>query len=213
MEKQNKKTHESYGMIEINKFTGGQQTYFGSSIRHSGGISISIFDAEINRNLYRDRFFHDTIPIIKVSMSHSQFAEMLTANMNTMGTPCTIEYKNGKRMEQPNFESKRLQFEDEFEEKVKDVNKKLNTLIEDTKKILSSKKTPNKSEKEIILDQLAILQQEIYSNIPFIATSFNEQIDKTITEAKADIEGFYEAKIRNLGIEALTNNVKTPEIE
>lgn len=208
-----KEKHESYGMIKINRFLGGSRTYFGSSIKHSGGISIGIYEAEIDRHLHKDWFHHNHVPIVEVQMSYNQFAEMLTANINTSGTPCTITYKNSKRIESPNFVNKRLQFEEEFKKDTKELNNKLENLIKDSKNLLSSSKPLNKKEKESILNQILRIQQEISSNMPFLSEQFNKQIDKTVSEAKGEIEGFYESKIRNLGIEALQNKVEVPEIE
>ena len=44
------------------------------------------------------------------------FAEMLTANMNTNGTPCTLKYVDGERVKACDFDSKRLQFDKEIQE-------------------------------------------------------------------------------------------------
>jgi hypothetical protein len=208
-----KETHESYGMISVSRFYGGHSTFFGSSIKHSGGVSIEICEAEVERSSNRDWYHHKNLPIVKIEMSYNQFAEMLTANMNTSGTPCTITRIGTKSIERPKFVNRRLQLEEEFKDKMKTLDEKLDTLISDSTNILSSGKVLTKKDKETIMNEITMLKQEIRSNLPFIHSSFNEQIDKTVTEAKGEIEGFYEAKIRNLGIEALQDQIKVPEIE
>jgi len=205
--------HPSFGMISVSRFSGGEQIYFGSSIRHSGGITIAIHEAEVERNLSNDWFHHSRLPIVEIEMSYNQFAEMLTANMNTMGTPCTIKSIQGKQIEHPEFVNKRLQFEDEFEERMIDIKRKLDNLILSSEQILQSKSNITQEQRKIILKEIRMIKQEIGSNVPFIQSQFNEALDKTVAEAKGDIEGFYESKIRNLGIKALQDQVKVPEIE
>lgn len=203
--------HPSFGMISINKFTGASQTFFGSSIEHNGGVSIEIHEASMKRELNKD-YYHSGKTKIRVAMSYNQFAEAITTGISTSGIPCTIEYtENEGHIKGYIFESKRLQYNQEFEEKMKAQTKKLSALIEDAKTILSSGKAPSKSEKDLILNQLNNLEMQLGSNIPFIAEQFNETLDKTVIEAKSEIEGFYESKIRSLGIEKLTEIPKLIE--
>lgn len=212
MPKEDKTTHPSYGMISISRFQGGEQTYFGSSIKHNGGISLTIHHAEIERSLNQDWFYPKDI-IAEVRMSYNQFAEAIT-HLNTSGTPCTIHYTEKDGLIEPDtFTMKRLQFEAEFEKDMRELRQRMSSLVTDTEQLLSQSKPLTKTEKELILNQIHALEQEVGSNIPFVATQFNEQMDKTVTEAKAEIEGFYEGKIRSLGIEALTNQMQVPEIE
>jgi hypothetical protein len=207
-----KQTHPSYGMISISRFQGGENTYFGSSIKHNGGISLTIHKAEIDRDLNQD-WFYPTGIIAEVRMSYNQFAEAIT-HLNTSGTPVTIHYteKDGL-IKADEFTTKRMQFENEFKKDMEGLNRKMSSLITDTKVLLSQSKPLTKAEKETILNQITTLERELGSNIPFVASQFNEQMDKTVTEAKAEIEGFYEGKIRSLGIESLQGQIKIPEIE
>ena len=91
-----------------------------------------------------------------------------------------------------------MQFENEVQEKMHTLNQKLNTLTADTKDILQNKKTINKGDRETILHQMAMLQQEIHANMPFIAKMFNESFDKVVTEAKAEVEAFTQNKLSDL---------------
>ena len=166
-----KQTHPSYGMISISRFQGGDNTYFGSSIKHSGGISLTIHRAEIQRDLNRD-WFHPHDRIAEIRMSYNQFAEAIT-NLNTSGTPVTISYteKDGI-IKSDEFKSKRMQFENEFKRDMKELNDRVSSLVIETETLLSQQKPLTKHEKEIILGQLRGLKQEIESNIPFVASKF-----------------------------------------
>ena len=207
--------HESYGMIEMSRTTSSRgENLFGSSIKHQNTIHIRISPAEVDRKLNQDWFHNLGSPYIDVEMSQSQFAEAITS-MNTTGTPCTIRRLNNKGMEDCPQVSKRELFEEEFTKDMENLAKQLKTLTKETEEILN-KKTINKSDREIILAQIKRLNQEIRSNIPFIGSQFNEQMDKTITESKGEIEAFVLNKIHSLGLEKLKelqDSVKIGEIE
>ena len=202
--------HESFAMLGISRTTCNKgQNLFGSSIKHSNTISLRIYQAKINRQLNRD-YFHVTkrTPFIEVEMSYSQFAEAITSLNQGDGVPVTLRYLNGKQMEPcPQFD-KRQEFEAEFEREMFKISKSLSKLTEHAEALLDSKKAPTKSEKETILNGIKSLRQEIESNIPFMQKSFNEQMDKTVLEAKGEVEGFVMHKIISAGLEGLQNELK-----
>lgn len=43
--------------------------------------------------------------------------------------------------------------------------------------------------------------QEMQYNLPYVYSCFNKQIDKTILEAKGEVEAFVENKIRSAGVD------------
>ena len=194
--------HPSYGMLSISKYS-GHSDFFGSAIHHEGGISLKIHQAKYERSLSGDHYYPGSVPLIEVQMSYNQFAEAITAGMNTSGTPCTISYFNGEHIPIAVFQNKRKQFNNEFEHEMKILTEKMDKLTKNTEEILNKKGTISKGEKDLIKKQIDSLKMEINSNIPFLNTQFNRQIDKTVTEAKSEIEGFYESKVRSLGIDAV----------
>lgn len=72
--------------------------------------------------------------------------------------------------------------------------------------MFSSKKTLTKADKENILKKLNMLNYDIGSNIGFIADQFNEQMDKTVMEAKGEIESFCQNKINAIASAALVEH-------
>jgi ElaB/YqjD/DUF883 family membrane-anchored ribosome-binding protein len=81
------------------------------------------------------------------------------------------------------------------------------SLVGEVEQMFGSKASINKGDREAILGKLRMLMQNINSNMPFVQSQFNEAMDKTVTEAKAEVEGFVEGKIRALGIDALQSEV------
>ena len=67
-------------------------------------------------------------------------------------------------------------------------------------------KTLTKADKENILKKLNMLDSDIGSNIEFIADQFNEQMDKTVMEAKGEIESFCQNKINAIASASLVEH-------
>jgi len=201
-----KTAHPSYGTLLFNRAYGGKIPLFGSSIEHSNVITMELRHADITRGLNRDDIFGNK-PIAIVEMSYSQFAEAITAFGQGTGVPVTIRYteKDG-RIPSCDFIGKREQFTGEFKEQTSKAMKKSEELIEEVAELFSSKKALTKTDKENILKKLNMLKSDIGSNIEFIADQFNEQMDKTVMEAKGEIESFCQNKINSIASGSLVEH-------
>jgi len=201
--------HESFAMLGLTRSSCSfSQNLFGSSIQHSHTIKLKIAPAKIDRMLNRDWFHANTKPYIEVEMSYSQFAEAITSMNVGDGVPVTLRRLDGRMIEDcPQFD-KRQEFEKEFEKEMLKIGKSLRVLTKQAEALLSEKKPPTKADKEAILKGIKMLQQEIESNVPFIQSSFNEQMDKTVLEAKGEFEGFVMNKVVSAGLEGLQNEFK-----
>lgn len=201
-----KTCHPSYGTLLFNRAYGGKASLFGSSIEHNNVITMELRHADITRGLNRDNIFGDK-PIVKVEMSYSQFTEAITSFGKGTGIPVTIRYteKDGK-IPPCDFVSKREQFTVEFKEQTDKAIKKSKELINEVAELFSSKKTLTKADKENILKKLNMLDSDIGSNIGFIVDQFNEQMDKTVMEAKGEIESFCQNKINAIASASLVEH-------
>ena len=140
-------------------------------------------------------------------MSYSQFAEAITSFGQGNGIPCTIRYteKDGK-IPECDFISKRKQFTDEFKSQTEDTMNESQQLIQDVTDLFSQKKALTKADKESIISKLRKLSMDLGSNIGFIADQFNEQMDKTVMEAKGEIESFCQNKINAIASASLVEH-------
>ncbi len=198
-----KDEHPSYGMLQISRVQSSrEQSLFGSSISHSNFITLKICPGYVDRHLNKDWLHAEPSAYIEVEMSYSQFAEAITSLNQGSGTPVTIRRINGEYIEPCPWFNKRKQFENEFAMHMRTIKNKMSKLIEDARKILSDKKPPSKSEKEKILDAIENLEMEVGANIPYMSRAFNEQMDKTVLEAKGEIEGFKTNAIISAGLKA-----------
>jgi ElaB/YqjD/DUF883 family membrane-anchored ribosome-binding protein len=196
-------THASYAMLQFSRVSGKNKSLFGSSIQHNDYIEMRVKPAKVERSLNTDWYFEQGLPYVEVAMSYSQFTEAITAMNQGSGVPVTVQSLNGKMVEQPDFNNKRMQFENEVKDRMATLENKLKKLTEDTEDILSNKKSLNKGDREVIVNQIKSLRQEVKSNIPFMMSMFNEQMDKTVQEAKGEIEAFTQNKINTLGLKKL----------
>lgn len=191
-------THPAYGTIMFNRSYGYKRSLFGSSIEHSNVITMELKHADITRRLHDDHIFGGKL-IAKIEMSYSQFAEAITSFGQGSGIPCTIRYteKDGN-IPDCNFVNKRKQFEDEFKEKTEEAMSESQQLIQDISDLFSQKKALTKSDKESVMKKLRKLSMDIGCNMDFISKQFNEQMDKTVREAKGEIESFCKNKINSI---------------
>ncbi len=194
-------SHESFGILSFNKFSGGDGLFFGSSIKHKyGGISLVISTAELHRSLSHDAY-HESKDLIRVEMTETQFANAITGFGST-GSPVTISYVAGEgRKEAPPFQNKVAEFDQEFQDKMDDISKDFDEVI----KLASDSKAQVRLQKAI-----QSLKQRMRSNVPFISKQFAEQMEKTVTEAKGEVEAFFSKTIERHGLENLRS--MTPQL-
>ena len=202
-----KAKHPSYGTLLFSRTTSGEKkSLFGSSIQHRDTICMTLHHASIERGLNRDWIYGDNI-IAKVEMSYSQFAEAITSMNIGSGVPVTVCWteKDGE-IPPCDFISKKEQFENEFKEQKEKVTRESQELIREVTALFSQKGTLKKADKDAILAKLYKLNMDIGANMDFIIKQFSEQMDKTVTEAKGEIEAFCQNKINAIASASLVEH-------
>lgn len=189
--------HPSYGMMSITRYYGGDGNFFGNDLpmEGSGGIEIELKEATLERNangLHCD-FFNPGRLKFKVRMSHLQFAELITS-MNTTGVPVTITNIGIERLDDPPVLNKREVFDEETKEVVSNVKQKANDIIAKVQNLFETKKSLTKKDKEEILSELNQLRMATFDHLPFMQKMFDEQMNKSVVSAKANIAAFIEQR-------------------
>jgi hypothetical protein len=199
------KSHPSYGMIRVARIQGGHNRLFGSPITtHPGYITLAIAHGENKHHLGQD-WFHAKEDIIRVRMSYAQFAEMISSMNYGTGVPCTIERLQEEMIENPPDEPVEAEkTKIEFQQKLKAFDKSLATNYEAISKLLE-KATLTKKDKEEIRGHLQRISQEIRSNMPFWLSQFDEAVERIMTTAKTEIDGFMTTVLRAAGMESLAS--------
>lgn len=199
-------THPSYGTLLFSRRTGEKESLFGSSIQHRDTICMTLHHASIERGLNRDWIHGDRV-IAEVEMSYSQFAEAITTMNVGTGVPVTVRWTEKDGNIPPcDFVSKREQFENEFKEQREKATRESQELIQEVIALFSQKGTLKKADKDAILAKLYKLNMDIGANTDFIVGQFNKQMDKTVTEAKGEIEAFCQNKINAIASASLVEH-------
>lgn len=208
----NESHHPSYGMITASRYSTTPQTLFGSSSINYSGVALSISTAYARRELNGDYYYSDKV-LIEVNLTENQFAQLITHMNQSPGTPCTITHVDAQEVsniakddafkrgpDEAARQTSRKRIENEFAKDMKDLGAQVALLMEQAK-VLKSKPSINKSDRQVFLDTAEAVKAKIDSVAPFICARFNESVEGIITEAKADIQSFISQSVRNLGIE------------
>jgi hypothetical protein len=196
--------HESFGLISFSRVTGSND-FFGSNISFDSYIQLRISGAFVETSLGRDNYYKDKL-LLQVRMTNSQFAELITSLNTGSGTPCTLEYSDGKKFESlPKQkiieETAKKEFSlqnDEFLEQVRRMSIEANEIIE--------KKTLTKEDRKKLNWFFGNVFQQVSSNIPFYEKQFEERIDSMIADAKVEIENEIIHRLTNVGFQQINNS-------
>lgn len=219
MDNGKREVHESYGMMSVSKTTCNKgKSLFGSSIKHRNTITLRIKTTTKIRGLNTNWYHSDNKPLIEIEMSPVQFAEAISTSINTEGMPVTLKYVNGKRMEECPEERAKEIFEEEFKQDIKDILGGTSRLLKNVQNKLTQKGALKVEDKKEIIEIVSKIHQDINANLPFVHNCFNEQLDKTVLEAKGEVEGFFINAIHNLGSKKLIeqleeNGYEVPKIK
>lgn len=141
-------------------------------------------------------------------MSSGQFSELITSLNNGSGIPCTLEYIEGKKVEDlPEKESRKEFVHRKFKDRMKIFANQIREQQTKAKEIVK-KKTLSKENIHDLNTHLNWLTAEIESNIPFFMECFQETMDEVVFEAKTEVENSIQHKVNTLGLKALYDQNK-----
>jgi hypothetical protein len=95
----------------------------------------------------------------------------------------------------------RQKYEDEFKENMCNAAVKARDLEKVVSAMLDGDRI-SKAQRKEIKDALSAVIAHVDDKTPWIQKQFNEAMDKTVTEAKGEVEAFVNHKIHSLGINA-----------
>lgn len=190
--------HPAYGMIRAGRVSGSAYL-FGSDFRHHHYVIIELYKAHVTRDLSHD-WPHPERELFQVALSEAQWATFVSSLNAGSGTQCTIERLPDQSV--PSISrttNRREQFNRELKETVDDSLKalrKLHTAIE-SNKVLGTRA------KNEMVNLVAKAIQELEANVPFVAKTFDEHLDRTTERAKAEVNAYVQHVIVRAGLKAL----------
>lgn len=194
--------HPAYGQLSFSRGTGGHSNLYGSSVRNQHTITLRIATSVKHTSPYHESYF-DREPLIEVVMSHAQFAEAITSFNMGGGVPVTLKYVRGQYMPLCGEVSKSQRANDDLKEKLGEFADKITAGSEKIEAILDKKGAINKGERKTISNVYKSWIGDLKHNLPFLHECMTESYEKTIANAKSEIEAFYIHGLQKLGIEQL----------
>jgi hypothetical protein len=189
---------------------GNGVSLFGSSVQNHNVISLKITKAELNRHLSRDWYHGDVEPILEVLLSPTQFAELLTSMNVEFGVPGTLVQHGKERFEIPVFPSRAEQFKDEIRDDLLEVASTMRKAEKEIPDLLDDPKPIGKAIRKKLRDMVKSYYDFIERNIPFVIDQFSKQMNKTVVEAKAEVDAFVQNTVIKTGIAELKKS--TPQL-
>jgi len=200
-------SHPSFIQISVTRFQGGNPNYYGSNITHDHGISIKVSRSKLFRDEYNDHYYpYQTL--LEFRLSPAQFTEMLTTMNVHEGVPATLTYLRGEVI--PSFESESIQerLNQDLSRKLKELANRFSEYRSEIEAILDKKGTILKKDRQALRKLYGLIEREFASNLPFLHKCMTETLDRSVLEAKTEIEAFYMHSVMNEGRKALENESK-----
>lgn len=189
--------HPSYGVVSLSRFSTTGITLFDSPFRHHHGIMLKISRAYKTRELHEDRIFEGD-ELIRVSMSEVQFANLITSANVGCGTPCTLERVNGQSVEDAPQENMRETFKGDIKNAFKDLSGAANEL-----EGLVNKKDAKADDRKKMRDLASQIAMAFRDNLAFMQEQFEEQLEKAVSAARAEIQAHVEHVVKKAGVQAM----------
>ena len=222
--------HPAYAMIGFCRVQGNPGPLFGSQVTdHHTFMRLRIHHAERRHYLNSDWFSATHAEgggqslIVEVDLSAVQLAELLTCPNVGDGVPCTLRYLEGAPPieKPPEVTSPMEEVRDDFRRSAEHLASLVHTHHEEMKKLLPKL---TKKEREEAVRRMAMIEQEIHSNMPFVEQCFREVTEKSIAAAKAEVDAFVTHAVMIAGMQAIhdraaqaalpeAGEVETPRLE
>ncbi len=201
--------HPSFGIINISRVSigGGHKRLFDSPFKHYHAITLEISPGQMSRNLHGDTIMPSgNVPYITVAMSEVQFSELILNAGRFGGTPCTIEYVNGERVPDPPKSDIKKLWADEVKAGFKDIADAADAAEKSVNDLLAKPRI-TKGDVESLKSIIYTLAQDLRSNLPWMQERFQEAMEKTIADAKGEINAHVSSVIQKSGLKALQGSM------
>ena len=182
--------HPSYGVITLTRRQSSKgKTLFGSAAKHEAGAVIRISEATHCRKL-NSNWYHANKAILEVELSLAQFTQFVMSSGQGEGTPCTLTYRQGAGyIEECPPTNTREVFTGELNDYLKDMKAKVQELESEVAKLVEKPKL-SADDKRRLVSLTGNISGTLASNLEYLKTCFQEEIDHTLNAAKIELENF-----------------------
>lgn len=198
-------THPAFGQIAASRVN-GLNVLYGSDFMHHGYVAIRISRSELHRDLSHD-WPYAREELIEVALSEAQWATFVSSLNIGSGVQCTIQRHEGRMVTGlPDPQDTTAQFKAEADESLAMAIaelERLGSLIESEDLKVSGKARAQ------MRDAVRTAVMNLRSNLPFVARSFGEHIQRRAEKAKVEVMAWMHRTIQRAGLQALTKG-ETP---
>jgi hypothetical protein len=190
MNEDKREQHPTYGFIQVSRVSGGSGTHFLSGVKTHSSIRVTIGRAEKWTSASEEERMFANEQLVEVSLTPSQFADMITNLNNGMGTPCTIRYVGREHQGEVPTQTTLMERQKEaFKERISAFAETLKAQKQSVRDLLE-KKSLNKEDRKALSNILERSILEVESNLPFMLVMFHEAAEKATSRAKQEIEAY-----------------------
>ncbi len=172
--------HPAHGLLKLSRTGNNSHTLFGCDLRHPAAIRLEIHQAATHRQHGKDIHNEEEV-LLTCLLSHQQLLEAVTGMNQSPGVPVTLDFVQGdaERRPSPPQRSLRQQFKAEMKRTLADSMTLAEQLVAETKGSAKRK--------------AEALKQSITSRLEYLDNQFDEELTKTINQAKLEIKRQAEA--------------------
>lgn len=197
--------HPADGQVVVSKVS-GQTTLYGSDFYHREWVEIRVYESEFTRDLSRD-WPHAKREFISFKLSEAQWAAFVSSAGNGSGTQCTLNHVMGEVRPDIPYRNADAEHRPELDKRIQDG---LAELAEARNQLMAS--GLSKAKMAPILASLNKAEQELTSNVAFVAKSYGEAMEARTEKAKVEINAYVTNAVMRAGLTALNGPGAEPPI-
>lgn len=196
--------HPAFGLISLHRVHSSPgEVLFQSDVQHPEYIVVEVHEATRKRDLKHDWVF-PVRPVVKVSMSMSQFASFVSSG-GTTGVPCTIEFAGSGKHEpgdRPGLNpAPRLQLtSDEVRQAADKAYQGIQEEFERYSAALEVSGPGSAAARKSALRSLHSAIVNAASNVAYAAKRLDEHAGEVVERSRSDIESMMAQMAQRLGI-------------
>lgn len=200
------KDHESYVLVSFSRVSGSKANLFGSPLRnHESTVQLRIARAVEHTEATSTRY-HSREEILRLEMSASQFAALITTMNMGSGVPATLIRYQGQAVENPPetlLEHERLvesiNEDGVYAQRIHDHLEEAATFLEEVLKRPSIRK----KDVQEALQKVNAAQREVKSNLPYLLERFRKSCEKVKTSVMSEVDAWMSHAVHRAGLTVL----------
>jgi len=191
--------HPAFAQIGVSRTSGGHTPLYGSDFNHNAYMVIRIAHSELQRGLSHD-WPGERRTFVEVALSEAQWATFVSSPNMGNGVQCTLQSLQGEMMPGlPDPSSRAEQFAGEARDRLDRATQRMDEVLAQ----IDALGLP-KGKAETLKSEIRMARQDLASNLPFVAKSFEEHTERVTESAKAEIHGYMTGVMMRAGVSALS---------